>query len=449
MPSIGIVGGGVLGMTLALRLSARGHDVTLIEAAAAPGGLAAPQEIGGFTWDRFYHVILLSDQHLRGLLDELGLSDRLHWGETRTGFYTDGRLYSMSNSVEFLKFPPLSLLDKFRLGATIVRASKIEDGLPLEAIPATDWLRRWSGRKTLERIWQPLLRAKLGDNYKLASASFIWAIIKRMYGARQAGLKREMFGYVDGGYDTILRRFAEVIAQRGVTTLSDAPVTEVRESGDGATVRLRSGEQLSFDHVVLTVPCPYVNRLCPQLQPAERERLNSVVYQGVTCASVLLKQPLANYYVTNITESWVPFTAVIEMTALVDRDRFAGNSLVYLPRYLTQSDEYWNRSDAEIEAEFLSALERMYPHFRRSDVLVFQVARARVMQAVSTLHYSARSLPRVETSLPHVSVVNSAQIANGTLNVNETVALGNQKVQEVAALIAAHAPAQARSLQAV
>ena len=84
-------------------------DVTLIEGARAPGGLAASQSIGGYTWDRFYHVILLSDTHLRSLLEELGFGDRLRWGVTRTGFYTDGHLYSLSTSLEFLRFPPLSL----------------------------------------------------------------------------------------------------------------------------------------------------------------------------------------------------------------------------------------------------------------------------------------------------------------------------------------------------
>src|SRR5262245_62431999 len=133
-------------MTLALRLRRAGHSVTVIEGAAATGGLAAPQSIGGFTWDRFYHVILMSDSNLRGLLEELGLADRLRWGTTRTGFYTDGRLFSLSTSLEFLKFPPLNLVDKARLGATILYASRIRDGQQLEAVPVTEWLGRLSGR---------------------------------------------------------------------------------------------------------------------------------------------------------------------------------------------------------------------------------------------------------------------------------------------------------------
>jgi protoporphyrinogen oxidase len=188
----------------------------VIEGAAATGGLAAPQSIGGFTWDRFYHVILMSDSNLRAMLGELGLADRLRWSNTRTGFYTDGELYSLSTSLEFLRFPPLNLVDKARLAATILYASRIRDGPGARDRPGDEWLGRLSGRRTLERIWIPLLKSKLGENYRLASAAFIWAIIARMYAARRSGLKREMFGYVEGGYAEVLPRLRERLEIEGV-----------------------------------------------------------------------------------------------------------------------------------------------------------------------------------------------------------------------------------------
>lgn len=433
MSDVGIVGGGMLGMTLAWRLRAAGHEVTIIEGAAATGGLAAPETIGGFTWDRFYHVILLSDQRLRSLLEELGLADRLRWGTTRTGFYTDGHLYSLSTSLEFLRFPPLSLLDKFRLGMTILHASRIKDGRPLEQVPVSEWLTQWSGRRTFERIWLPLLKSKLGDNYREASAAFIWAIIARMYAARRSGLKQEMFGYVEGGYDVVLRRFRERLEAAGVQFVCGRPAALVGSAsaaggGDApdVVVELVDGARLLFDHAVLTVPCGRVARLCPALSAAERARLEGVTYQGIACLALVLKRPLAGYYVTNITDAWVPFTAVIEMTALVDRAQFAGHTLVYLPRYLTQQDPLWQASDAEIQERFVAALERMYPDFRREDVVAGTVSRVREVLAVSTLDYTARCLPPLETSIPGIWVANSAQIANGTLNVNETVGLAEQ-----------------------
>src|SRR5437868_13585373 len=105
----------MLGMTLALRLAQRGHRVTLFEGAQQLGGLASAWKLGDIVWDRHYHVTLLSDSVLRDLLKELGLEAEMQWVQTKTGFYTGGKLYSMSNSVEFLKFPPLNLIDKFRL----------------------------------------------------------------------------------------------------------------------------------------------------------------------------------------------------------------------------------------------------------------------------------------------------------------------------------------------
>jgi protoporphyrinogen oxidase len=419
---VGIVGGGFVGLYLASRLRERGAEVTVFEAARETGGLAAPAAIGGYSWDRFYHVILLSDLNTLALLDELGLRDRLRWGVTRTGFYTDGKLYSLSDSLEFLRFPPLSLLDKSRLAATIMLASRIRDWRALEKVPVVEWLRRWSGDRVTEKIWLPLLKSKLGENYRIASAAFIWAIIARMYAARRAGLKREMFGYVDGGYELVLARLRSRLDKQGVRVVTGAKVSEVRQEGSGVSV-LAEGHPHAFDQAILTLPAPQILSVCPQLAPEERRRLENITYQGIVCASVLLRKPLGGFYVTNITDRWVPFTGVIEMTALVDRERFGGNSLVYLPRYLAQDETFWNLGDDEIREQFLTALERMYPTFRRDDVLAFHLSRARYVLAISTIDYSQQALPAVATSLPGIAIVNSAQIANGTLNVNETLAV--------------------------
>jgi protoporphyrinogen oxidase len=428
---VGIVGGGVLGMTLARRLRAAGLQPTIFEAGPRPGGLAGTQTLGDYQWDRFYHVILRSDTQLLGLLEELGLSDRLQWGFTRSGFYTGDAFHSMSTTLDFLRFPLLNLVEKARLGGTILHASRITDWRPLEAETVEAWLTRWSGANTYKRLWLPLLRSKLGENVERASAAFIWAIIARMYAARRSGLKREMFGYVDGGYDTILRRFQQSLADEGTEILCSSPVMNVSSFNGTAEVKLADGSCLEFDSVVMTVPCPRIRALCPDLSAREHERLSRVVYQGIVCPSLLLRRPLAGYYITNITDAAMPFTAVIEMTALVDRTRFGGHTLVYLPRYLTQGSSTWNRSDADLTHEYIEALRRMFPDLQPGDVVASQVGRAREVLALSTLHYSRDALPPLTTSLKNVYVVNSAQIAAGTLNVNETVALADRQAAEL------------------
>ena len=416
-----------MGLTLGLRLAQRGHRVRVYEGGRQVGGLASAENIGSWKWDRFYHVILLSDTALTGLLGELGLRDRLRWGTTRSGFYVDGRWISLSSVLEFLRFPPLTLVDKGRLAATILMASRISDPRPLENIGALEWLTRWSGRRTTERIWEPLLRAKLGDNAGAASAAFIWAIIARMYAARRTGLKREMMGYVEGGYDTILPVLRRHVERAGVDVVTGAMVTDVRDDGDGAVVTIEGGGTASFDSAVLTVSCPTISRLCPQLTPAEHDRLGRVVYQGVVCPSWLLSRPLSGFYVTNITDRTVPFTGVIETTALVDRATFGGNTLVYLPRYLTQDDEMWNAPDEQVARAFFDVLCRMVPGLTPANIVASRVARARDVLAVSTRRYSSDVMPPLETSMPRVFVANSSQIAHGTLNVNETVSLADRQ----------------------
>ncbi|HET7602219.1 MAG TPA: NAD(P)/FAD-dependent oxidoreductase [Gemmatimonadales bacterium] len=422
-PDVAVIGGGMLGMTLALRLAEQGTPVTLLEAEASPGGLAAPDTIGGFQWDRFYHVMLLSDLNLRRLLADVGLGESVNWKQTRTGFYGDGRLHSFSSSLDFARFPLLSLADKARLAATILRASRVRNPLPLEQEPVETWLRRWSGDRVVDRVWLPLLKSKLGDNYRIASAAFIWAIIARMYAARRSGLKKEMFGYVDGGYARIISALRARLLELGVQLQSKARVADVSGNGDSVSITLADGRVVHAAQAVLTLPCPAIRRVCPWLTADERERLDSVVYQGIICASVLLRRPLAGYYVTNIVDAGIPFTGVIEMTALVDAAAFDGRTLVYLPRYLAQDDAAWGEDDAALAATFMKGLQRMYPDLADDDVLDVRIARARQVLAVSTLDYSSRCLPQFATSTPNVFVANSAQIAHGTLNVNETIAV--------------------------
>lgn len=428
---IGIVGGGMLGMTLGLRLSKAGHDVTIFESAPHVGGLAAPWQLGNVVWDRHYHVTLYSDLATRSLLDELGLSDSVRWVTTRTGFYVDGRLHSFSDVGDFLRFPPLSILQKARLGATILHASRIRDWRPLEQLTALDWLRKYSGKQTVEKIWRPLLRAKLGVNADKASAAFIWATIARMYAARRSGMKRELFGYVEGGYATTLDRFERHLSDRGVRFVLNCPIERVEAAPEG-TVTLRRADGLAhrFDRVVTTLAAPLAARICPGLTHEEHQRLTGIEYQGIICASVLLDRPLANYYVTNITDTWVPFTGVIEMTAMVDRAQFGGLSLVYLPKYLPSNDPDFHVSDAAIEEEFLDALRVMYPSLSKNSVRAFRVSRVRYVLPITTLDYSRR-LPPVRTSVPGLYIANSAHIVNGTLNVNETVELANRVAADV------------------
>lgn len=440
MSNIAIIGSGFLGLTLALRLTTRGESVTVFESAPEIGGLASAWQIGDITWDRHYHVTLLSDSYTRKIVEDIGLGDEYEWVETKTGFYTDGRLVSMSNTAEFLQFPPLDLISKLRLGATIFYAARVKDWKKLEQISVEDWLTKLSGKKTFDKMWKPLLMAKLGEAYKETSAAFIWSTIQRMYAARKSGLKKEMFGYVRGGYARILKRFEEVLREKGVDIRLNSSVQKIERKEDGKfhidTWRNESapsapadGSSEAFDRVIFTGPSNVAAKAITGLPQADKLKLQNIRYQGIVCASVLMKNSLSDFYVTNITDE-TPFTGIIEMSALVDKAEFGGRALVYLPKYVAPEDELFDKTDQEIEDIFLNALEKMYPHFDRKDVETFKISRVRHVFPLPVLDYSAH-LPSINTAVPGLYIVNSAHIVNGTLNVNETVQLAERFFNDV------------------
>ncbi len=187
--------------------------------------------------------------------------------------------------------------------------------------------------------------------------------------------------------------------------------------------------------MVVTAAAPLAARLVPGLTDAEQRPLNGVTYQGIVCASVLLKKPLARYYVTNITDDWVPFTGGHRDVRPGGPAEFGGQALVYLPKYVRGrpgddlSDDEIERAVPRRPGEDVPALRPPRTCWRSA------LARA-ARPAISTLDYST-SVPPLATSVPGVYLVNSAQIVNGTLNVNETVQLAERAAT---ALLAADPP---------
>jgi len=423
-----VVGGGLLGMTVAHTLAKLGRKVTLLESALHLGGLADAWSIGDITWDRHYHVTLLSDSATRGILTELGLDDAMQWRKTQTGFYSNGQLYPFSNAVDFARFPVLNPIEKLRLGLTILRASRLRDWRSIEHLTVEQWLTKLSGKGVFKKIWRPLLRAKLGEDYKTTSATFIWATIQRLYAARRSGLKEEMFGYLPGGYGAMLKKFQCVIKKAGVECLCGVKVDSIRASDTGWRIG-----SMEFKRVIVTVPAPLVPSLCPGLPDAEKQDLAAVRYLGIICGSVLLESPLTPYYVTNILDESIPFTGLIEMSALVDPDQIGNHGLLYIPRYLSPNHPDFSRPDKELESEMITALKRMHPSLANNRILAVRISRARHVFPLPTTTYS-QHVPRIDSALPGLSILNSAHILNGTLNVNETVSLAQREALRIHAL---------------
>ena len=435
MKSIGVIGGGLLGLNVARRLSDEGFIVTILEADSEIGGLLRHYTQNNYKWDEFYHVILPDDKYTLEMISDLGLKKDLYWAKTKTGFFIDGGHYSMSNLIDFLKFPTLGLFDKFRLGLTIIIATYLSNFKRLEKIPVNTWLQFWSGNNIFLKIWLPLLKAKLGEDYQSASASFIVATIRRLYGSRKGVSKNEVFGYLNGGYSHILEAIKREIEVRNINLITDFNVEGILElKGKQLAVSSGNGNQFCFDYVISTIPSFLTAGICSDALIKEKKQLKNVKYLGVICVSLLLKNQVSQFYVTNITDDKINLTGIIEMTALTGNSFYGGNSLIYLPKYLRPDDPMFENTDEEIKERFVASLKIISPSLANENIIDWHVAKARFVITFPQMGYS-KKLPLFKTSISNLFIINSSFIVDGILNVNETLKVSENYLPQIVSFI--------------
>jgi protoporphyrinogen oxidase len=413
MNTIDIIGGGILGLALGYDMQKRGYQVRIWERAKELGGLMGRigfPELDGAEVDRYYHAILSSDQTLMGLIDELGLKGEVHGVTTKMGFYHAAKMYPMSNPVDFLTFPPLSIIDRFRLGLTILSARQVKDWRELEQIPVLDWLHRLGGKGTVDHIWKPLLRAKFDGGFETVPATYIWSRLVRVTDARGKTGATEQMCFLTGGYIMLIQALAKAITSRGGQINLGTTVQQVQiEDGRVTGLQLADG-LVESEGVVITMQTPVARRLLPPHVPeviAQWGKLED--YLGIVCVLLMLKRSLTPYYTLNITDERIPFTGVIETTNLIDRAYTGGYHLVYLPKYVSATNPFAKMDDKELTTSFLGYLRQMFPDLRDDDIAAIRVGRERY---VEPLHPVGRTddIPPIVSDVAGLYLVNSSQI---------------------------------------
>jgi protoporphyrinogen oxidase len=417
---IGIVGGGVLGMALAYFLSREGVETIVFEGKDKPGGLLDYFKVDGKWIDKYYHCILSSDAELLALVDELGLLDRVRFTATKQGVYQHGRLYSMTSGKDFLLFPPLSVVERIRLGVTILQALRVGSHRQLEEISVEDWLVKLGGRGTFEKLWQPMLKAKFDDNYHLTPATYIWSRLKRTTSTRAAAGKQERMGYFIGSYKVFVDRLAERIRASGSSIRLGAKVRQLLVS-DGRVAGVQvDDENVPLDAVVATTPLQILHNLLPEQYRTGLGLPPGPEFLGVVCGVLLLDRSLTPYYTLNIADPEIPFTGIIETTNLIAPEHVGGYHLAYLPKYVTADSSYVQLSDGELRALYLDHLARMFPGFSESWIKHMFVFRERF---VEPLHQIGKPRPVVPigTNLPGLYILNNGQIYPDLTNCQASV----------------------------
>lgn len=435
MTTIDIVGGGILGLTLGYELLKQGVGVRIWERGNDLGGLMGRTrlpEIGNVEVDRYYHAILTSDRTLMRLIEELGLKDELHAVTTKMGFYHDGTMYPMSSPVDFMRFPPLSMLDRFRLGLTILAARRVRDWRQLESEPVIDWLTRLGGKGTVEHIWKPLLRAKFDGNYDNVPATYIWSRLVRMTDTRDKASAKEQMCFLTGGYDMLIQALARQIVQRGGTITTGVTVQQIL-AGEGriSGLQLSSGV-IESEGVIVTLQTPIARRLLPANATSVNTQWSALEeYLGIACMLLVLRRSLIPYYTLNITDERIPFTGVIETTNLIDRRYVGGYHLVYLPKYITPDSPFAQMNDDTLRKVFIGYLQQMFPDFKEQDIAAFRIGRERYVEPLHPVK-KTDAIPPIVSDIAGLYLVNSSQIYPQLTNGEAAVAYAGRAAREIA-----------------
>jgi protoporphyrinogen oxidase len=424
--TVGIVGGGILGMTAAYRLAQAGVKPVLYERSPDLGGLVGSFDFDGYPADRFYHVILPTDDRVIGLATELGLGDNFRFRPTGVGFYDQGRLFSMSSLPEFLTFPLLPFFDRLRLGAFVARCQLKTDHAELDDVPLEDWLLRSCGRRMVERLWRPLLDSKFDGRFDDLPATYLWARTRRMSKTRDSG-GREVMGWLEGGYQTLIAALADRIRALGGEIHAGTAVDRIATREEGVPGVVVGGRLRSFDQILCTLAPPQARQL---LSPAVGERAvpEHCRYLGVICLLLRVRRSVSPYYTLNITDRRVPLTTVVETTHVVDPDH-AGGTLVYAAKYVDPSHPHLDLPSAEIESEYLGHVRTVFPNLRDDEILAARVQRARVVEPVHLLG-GAKRLPDM-FAVPGLAVASTAHVYPEIVNGQAVIGVADRVVAGV------------------
>ena len=427
MARVIVIGAGAMGLAAGYHALKHGHQVTVLEAAPEPGGMAAHFDLGGLSIERYYHFVCKADRPTFELLDELGLGDRMRWVATSMGYYFDGRLESWGDPVSLLRFPKLSLVEKLRYGAMMFFAVRRRDAGGLEHVSAKDWITRWCGASVYERLWAPLFRLKFYQYADNISAAWIWTRIKRLGTSRRSMLQEELV-YIEGGSETLIHALVAAIRKRGGEVRLSIPASRIAVEAGRVTGVVAGAETFPADAVIGTVPTPLVPRLAPDLPAGDLARYGAIANIGVVCVVFRLKRSVSPHFWINISDPRFEIPGIVEFSNL----RPTGDTVVYIPYYMPVTHPKFARSDEFFRTEGFGYLKLINPALREDDVIACYVGRLRHAQPVCPPGFAAM-LPPVQTAIAGLQIADTCFYYPADRGIAESVRLGKAMAERIAA----------------
>jgi protoporphyrinogen oxidase len=360
--NIAIIGGGLGGLVSGYWLTKQGNKVTILEKENFLGGLAGGFKLEGTTLEKTYHHFFKTDADLISLMKEIGLEKNIDWHRSSTGLFWKNKMYPFLTATDLLKFKPLGLTDKFRMGLVALYLKYDKNWEKYEKITASEWMGKWVGKQAYEVVWKPLLKGKFHDYYTKVSMVWLWGRIHTR-GNSSDDQGHEVLGYLNGGFEKMVERLAELIKKNGGIIKLNSEIKDIKEL------------EKNFDVIIDTRPAKNVD------------------YLGTINVVFSSKQSLSPYYWHNINDLKSPFLALIQHTNLIDKSNYNNKNIYYLGTYIPQNHKYFDWTDEKITKEFLDYLVNIFPNFDSKQINEIKVFRFKYGQQVVDTDYAKRIPP--------------------------------------------------------
>ena len=429
-PHVVVIGAGFCGLAAAYELGKHGIRATVLERDADIGGLAGSFKVDGVRLEKFYHHWFTNDVHVMQLIEELEKHDQVLLRPTRTGMYYANNFFKLSTPLDLLRFSPLPFFDRIRLGLLALRARRVQDWRALEDRTAADWLRAMGGERVYQLVWEPLLRGKFGDVAEEVSAVWFWNKLKLRGGSRGKG-GEEQLAYYRGGFATLADSLVEAIRAQGGEVRTNATVSQLQVDSGRVIGVVAAEETFAADAVIATPALPIIANLMEAHVPGEYiDQLRRIRYLANVCVVLELDRSLSSTYWLNVNDPGFPFVAVIEHTNFEPLATYGGRHIVYLSKYLPETDSLYQMADEDVVEFTLRHLVRMFPDLTRNWILDAHVWRAQHSQPIVECHYS-QLIPADKTPLDGFYLATMAQIYPEDRGTNYAIRQGREITQRL------------------
>lgn len=374
---IAVLGAGPMGLAVAYQLAKDGYQPVIYEADDRVGGMTACFDFNGIEIERFYHFHCTSDSGLLNILDELGISSKMCWQETKMGWWYENKIQEWGNPFALLKFKGLSFIAKIRYGAFAFFSSKRKNWISLDKLDAKSWIKKWVGEEAYSVVWQSLFDLKFYKYSSNLSAAWIWSRIRRIGNSRYS-IFREKLGYIEGGSTTLLKTLSSKINALGGSIKLNSPVSKVHIKNNSVVGIEVNSKFEAIDGVVSTIPVPFVSKIIPDLPKQIIGMFSEINNIGVVCVIVKLQKSVSNNFWLNINDPSMDIPGLIEYSNL----KPSKEKIVYVPFYLPGDHEKFADPDEVFINKVKKYIMKINTHIVEEDFLDIRASRYRFAQPI-------------------------------------------------------------------